>query len=100
MTAYSLKTAFGRFKAIAIAEGISYLLLLGIAMPLKYYFGMPVAVRIAGSIHGFLFILYLVALMQAASNLKWPLTKILLAFFASVLPFAPFFVDKLLLKDK
>jgi len=100
MTAHSMKTPFGRFKAVAIAEGISYLLLLGIAMPLKYLMDMPLAVRVAGSIHGFLFILYVLVLLQTAMKLKWSFSKIVLGFFASLLPFAPFFLDKLLLKKE
>ena len=46
------------FRIIAYLEGISFLLLLGVAMPLKYHWGMPLAVRIMGSLHGFLFVAY------------------------------------------
>ena len=57
-----MKTALSRLRVIGNIEGISYLLLLGVAMPLKYLGNMPMAVKIAGSIHGFLFVSFIVAL--------------------------------------
>ncbi len=48
-----------RLRIIGNIEGISYLVLLGIAMPMKYMGNMPQAVRIAGSVHGFLFVAFL-----------------------------------------
>ncbi len=74
-------------------EGASYLALLGVAMPLKYLAGMPLAVRITGSIHGALFILFLIALIQAWSDRSWPIKNAAIAFAASLLPFGPFLID-------
>src|SRR5690606_38959818 len=54
-----------RLRMVGMAEGLSYIALLGIAMPLKYMADMPIAVRIVGSIHGALFVLFGVALIQA-----------------------------------
>jgi integral membrane protein len=81
------------FRWIALAEGWSFLLLLGIAMPLKYLAGMPLAVRIVGSIHGGLFVLYVIAALRAANHDKWSRRQLLVALVASVLPFGPFVID-------
>lgn len=82
------------FKKIAICEGISYLLLLGIAMPMKYIFNIPEAVIIVGWLHGGLFILYIVSLINAQIKSKWPFKLFFLAGLASILPFGPFIFDR------
>jgi len=56
-----LKTSIGRLRTIALIEGISFIVLLGIAMPLKYLAGMPQAVTFAGWLHGMLFIAFCIA---------------------------------------
>ena len=61
----------GRLRLVGIVEAISFLLLLGVAMPLKYAAGMPMAVKIAGWIHGLLFILFCIALIQAWRASRW-----------------------------
>ena len=81
------------FRYIAWAEGLSFLLLLGIAMPLKYLAGMPLAVRVVGSIHGGLFVLYVLAAARAAHHDKWSFRQLLVALVASILPFGPFLID-------
>jgi len=82
-----------QFRAIAIAEGISFLVLLGIAMPLKYFAGMPLAVRIVGSLHGALFVLYLIATYRAANYGKWTMLRIFEALFATIFPLGPFILE-------
>lgn len=82
-----------QFRWIAIAEGISFLVLLGIAMPLKYFAGMPLAVRIVGSVHGALFVLYLIATYRAARHGKWSALRIGEALFATVFPLGPFILE-------
>ena len=77
-----------------IAEGISFLILLGIAMPLKYLAGQPQAVRIAGSLHGALFVIYAAMVLLAARNHQWPPKEIGLGLLAAFLPFGPFWFDK------
>lgn len=84
------QTALGQFRIVSIAEGISYLVLLFIAMPLKYWADIPMAVRIVGSAHGFLFIVYMVALMRVWVAQEWKIWKVLLAFFLSLVPFGAF----------
>lgn len=75
------------FRWVSFAEGLSFLLLLGVAMPLKYAFGMPLAVRIVGGVHGALFLIFLVALFRAASEHEWPLLRSAKNLLFSVLPF-------------
>ena len=94
------KTPFDKLRMIGYVEGISYLILLGIAMPLKYYYAMPQAVKIVGMAHGVLFILYIVALMNATLFYKWGIMKAMGAFVASLIPFGTFYLDRLLMKEK
>lgn len=93
------KTLLHWFRIIAIAEGISFIVLLGIAMPLKYFMDMPMAVKIVGYIHGFLFI----AFVAMAWNVKNELNKNAVwfgkALLASLLPFGTFVLDKSLKKE-
>ena len=100
MASYSLKTALGRFRLISIAEGISYLLLLGIAMPLKYYADFPEAVKYTGWAHGVLFVAYMISGLDISIERKWSLGKIVLAVLASLLPFGPFIFDKKMLEKE
>jgi integral membrane protein len=85
---------FFAWRVSAIAEGISYLLLLFIAMPLKYAYGMPEAVRLVGSLHGGLFVVFIGLL--AAVYLKGTMTlkQCVMAFIASLLPFGAFVFDR------
>lgn len=87
------KVILDRLRFIGKAEGISYLLLLGIAMPLKYMVGMPMAVSIVGSIHGFLFVVFCFALLHALLKTPLPFRWSVIAFIASLLPFGPFLID-------
>jgi integral membrane protein len=95
-----LASALGRFRLIGFAEGISYLILLFIAMPLKYGFGMPTAVKSFGSIHGGLFVLYVVFLIICKFEYDWSIKKTALLFLASLIPFGNFYADKHYLKPE
>ena len=88
-----------QFRIIALAEGISFLVLLAIAMPLKYLAGNPEPVRIFGWIHGGLFILYIIAVFRAAHAGRWPVKWMAEAFIASLLPFGPFVFDHKLKRE-
>jgi len=79
---------------IAIAEGISFLVLLLIAMPLKYQFGWPYALKYVGWAHGLLFILYIVAVFAAIKAMNWGLKGVAVPFVASLLPAGTFVLDK------
>jgi len=80
-------------RAAGFLEGVSFLVLLGIAMPLKYLAGLPQMVRVVGSAHGALFVLYVLIVVQVAVRLRWPLSRVGLAFAAAVVPFGPFLFD-------
>ena len=76
-----------------IAEGISFLLLVGIAMPLKHIADKPMAVSIVGWIHGVLFVIFCIALVKTYAYAKWPAVRCMLVFIAALLPFGPFVID-------
>lgn len=81
------------FRILRIAvllEGSSLLLLLFVATPLKYYFGIPEAVKIIGPIHGILFLSFIVLLFGHTSKGELGLVKTLTGFFASFIPFGTF----------
>ncbi|HET8573185.1 MAG TPA: DUF3817 domain-containing protein [Edaphocola sp.] len=88
-----------RFCTIALLEGISYIFLLGIAMPVKYLGDNPFLVKYGGWAHGLLFVAYMVLLIRLAMRDDWKTGRIALAFFASLVPFAPFYVERKLKKE-
>lgn len=83
-----------RFRLTALAEGSSFLVLLCIAMPIKYLMGMPRVVTIVGAIHGILFLLYVAQLAKLRTTHQWDDKFSFYAFLASLLPFGPFIFDK------
>ena len=87
-------------RKIGIAEGVSFLILLLIAMPLKYWFGQPLAVKYTGWAHGFLFVSYVALAFYAKETYNWPFKKFILAFMAAWLPLGTFFFDASLKKDE
>lgn len=95
-----MRTPIARFRLVGFYEGLSYLILLGIAMPVKYIFGIPELVKFVGWAHGVLFILYMVALLHVVVVHKWSVSKIAAGVVASLLPFGPFILDKKLLQDE
>ncbi len=62
-------------------------------MPLKYLAGLPQAVRIVGSLHGLLFVAYVLTVLLAARRFQWSASTVLMALIAAVLPFGPFWFD-------
>jgi len=88
------------FRMIALAEGVSFLTLLFIAMPMKYFMGMPEVVRVVGSIHGVLFVLYVGLLTRIHFTQRWFFIFSLYALLASVIPFGTFMLDKQLRKKE
>jgi integral membrane protein len=92
-------TALRHLRLVALLEGTSFLGLLFIAMPLKYLAGLPLAVRIVGSVHGALFLVFLAALYRAASQRRWPARRWLIAFVSSVVPFGTFVFDRSLRRE-
>ena len=91
-------SALGRLRLLGFLEGGSFLILVGIAMPLKHFAGMPGAVRMAGMAHGILFIAYCVAIVLATLQLRWSTGRALSLLVASLLPFGPFYADAKILR--
>lgn len=98
MSAKSTKNFIKRFRIIGQLEGASFLILLGIAMPLKYLLDIPEPVKMVGWAHGLLFILYLIGVAQARFTLHWTIKQLFFATLASVIPFGPFIIDRKYLK--
>jgi len=82
---------FGRINTL---EGYSYLLLLFVAMPMKYLLGFPLAVKIMGMTHGVLFIAFCILLVIAWQDKKWDFKENIIFFIASLIPFGTFFTKK------
>src|SRR5690606_36427507 len=79
---------------LGVLEGISYLLLLGICMPLKYYYQLPEPTAIVGMAHGILFIAYCFWVLLVGREKKWTVSNILWSLLASLLPFGTFVADR------
>jgi integral membrane protein len=88
-----VKSPIHFLRMTALAEGTSFLVLLGIAMPLKYWAGLPLAVKIVGWLHGILFLLLCLVLTWVFFRHKWPVLRIMLVVAAALLPFGPFVID-------
>ncbi|WP_457598036.1 DUF3817 domain-containing protein [Hydrogenimonas sp.] len=84
-----------RFRLINKVEGYSYLVLLFVAMPLKYIFGYAVATKLFGMIHGILFIAFVYQLARAAYGVPFSKKESLIFFIASLVPFGSFYTDRL-----
>jgi integral membrane protein len=87
------------FRIISFLEGVSYLLLLLIAVPIKYFQGDASYVKILGMPHGILFMLYIVLAIVLTKQMKWNLKSLGIVLLASILPFGTFYVDKKYLQN-
>jgi integral membrane protein len=88
------KTQLGRLRILAFMEGISFLVILFITMPLKYIFKMPEPNKVFGLAHGVLFVLYVLAVVQIKIEQNWKISTTFWALVASVVPFGTFWADK------
>jgi integral membrane protein len=88
-----LKSQIGRLRILAFVEGVSFLVILFVTMPLKYYANMPQPNKIFGMAHGLLFILYVLAVIQSKIEYNWSFKKTTLALLASIIPFGTFWAD-------
>jgi len=96
----SIVDALGRFRLIALIEGMSFLLLLFVAMPLKYVWGNPTMVKIVGQAHGLLFVAFVLAGILVAIGRRWSIALIVGAFVSSLIPFGTFYLDVWLRKNE
>ena len=87
------------FRYTAILEGISYLSLFAISMPLKYLAGLGEPNKYIGYAHGFLFSAYIILAVVLTQSQKWGLKRVFVLFAASLLPFATFYIDKKYLRE-
>ncbi|WP_347053598.1 DUF3817 domain-containing protein [Flavobacterium olei] len=99
MTKY-FTTTVGRLRLIAFLEGISLLILIFIAVPLKHYFEDPSLVKAMGPIHGALFLLFIINALSVGVEKKWKFIdttwKVLLA---CIIPFGTFYIDHKILRN-
>ena len=90
---------FNIFLKVGFAEGVSFLILLFIAMPLKYFMAMPMPVKIAGMAHGVLFVAFCLLLLMATIKYKWSIKMAIIGFLLSFLPFGTFYLERILKKQ-
>jgi len=88
------------FRATAILEGISYLALFGVTMPLKYWAEIPEPNKLVGYAHGVLFIAFIALTVIVGFQNKWSIKKLLIFGAASLLPFATFYVEEKYLRPE
>lgn len=88
------------FRYTGWLEGLSYILLLGVAMPIKYVWGDPSWVRVTGMAHGLLFVAYVGMAFVLYDRENWSIKKLGYAMLASLLPFGPFVFDAKYLDKK
>jgi integral membrane protein len=81
-----LRTRVGRLRALGMLESV--------AMPLRYLVGLPVAVKIAGTLHGLLFLAFCIVLLETQQAQKWPMCLTSAVLIAALLPFGPFVIDR------
>jgi integral membrane protein len=93
MVSALLKSTVGQLRIVGFLEGVSFLVLLLIAMPLKYFWEMPMAVKMVGMAHGVLFILYIVYALVVAIQQKWSFWTLTLVVLASFVPLGTFLAD-------
>lgn len=88
------KSRVHTLRMVALTEGVSFLLLLGVAMPMKYLAGIPEAVTVVGWVHGLLFVVLCYLLLKVTLEDRWPITRSAMVFIAALLPFGPFVIDR------
>ncbi|MEK4760996.1 DUF3817 domain-containing protein [Viridibacillus sp. FSL E2-0187] len=88
-----LKNPVGQLRLAGYFDGISLLILLLIAMPMKYMLDIPMAVRIAGAAHGFIFVAYVLVILYVTIRVRWNVIWSLLAFVVAFIPFGNFIYD-------
>ena len=96
----NFQTTLGRFRLIAFLEGVSFLLILFVTMPLKYLMDQPAPNQWVGMAHGVLFILYIGLVFYMSRRQSWTLGTTFLALLASIVPFGTFWADWKLFREE
>lgn len=94
------KTGVGKVRIVGSLECISFILLMGVGMPLKYFAGLPIAVKWTGWIHGILFIAYCLTILIAWMSKRISFRRSVEAFIAALLPLGPYLLDRKLAADE
>ena len=90
-----LKTQLGRLRLVSYLEGISLIILVGIAVPIKYWAGNPALVKSLGPVHGILFLLFIILTLSVGVEQQWSFRKTTWkVLIACIIPFGTFYVDK------
>tara|TARA_B100000787_G_scaffold152225_1_gene125753 strand:+ start:44254 stop:44529 length:276 start_codon:yes stop_codon:yes gene_type:complete len=87
------------FRVVSFLEGTSYLLLLFVAVPIKYWINDPQYVKLLGMPHGLFFVAYLIFAFLLKSEMKWSTKNLGVILLASIIPFGTFYVDKKYLRN-
>ena len=95
-----MRNPIGFLRVVGLIEGLSLLILLFIAMPLKYGAGIPEVVSIVGMIHGVLFVLYIFVVFYVTIEIRWSIRWIVGSLVVSFIPFGNFILDRNLRKLK
>ncbi|WP_411895147.1 DUF3817 domain-containing protein [Winogradskyella sp. A2] len=88
------------FRITAVLEGLSYIILLFIAVPIKYLFEDPQYVKMLGMPHGLFFMAYIVLAVMVGADLKWNNKTLFIVLIASIIPFGTFYIDKKYLRNE
>lgn len=95
-----LRTAIGRFSLLSLIEGLSLLVLIFVAVPVKYFFLHDSLVKVMGPIHGGLFLLYIVFAITTSVEYKWNIKTVIILFVASVIPFGNFYCEHKIIRPQ
>ena len=82
------------FRVISLLEALSFVILLLVAMPIKYILGNPELVRIVGMAHGILFVLYILGALLFKKKLNWSKQILVVVILCSIIPLGPLYVDR------
>lgn len=94
-----LETPIGRFRMMGFVEGLSLIILLFIAMPLKYFAGLPEVVTVVGALHGGFFIAYLLIIIYTTYKIRWSVLWAISAVVVAFIPFGNIILDAKLKKQ-
>jgi len=90
----AVKSALTRYRVIAYIVGVMLLVLLFVAMPLKYFGDNPAAMNVVGPMHGFLYVVYLLGAFDLGRRVRWTLPRLLLIALAGTIPFVSFYAER------
>jgi integral membrane protein len=91
--------ALTRYRVMAYATGVMLLVLVGVAMPVKYLGHNDTLVAVVGPLHGWLYFLYLLSALWLAYSWRWDLGRTVLVALAGTVPFASFVAERVVVRD-